>query len=101
MLERALRPIMRDGAGFAEVIDAILRVLRDLAEEVAPDYLDSIVMEARRAEDLAEGCLQLAVDKKANPEGAGEGRWGGGRRGVRAGARYRWGDTIRGVWRGS
>lgn len=65
MLHRAFRPVMRDGAGHAEVLCAIMEVLRELAAEAAPEYLDSLVEEARRAEVLGEAALQLDADKRA------------------------------------
>lgn len=65
MLERAFRPIMRDGAAMAEVIIAIMSVLRELCRQAAPDYLDCVAEEARRAEALGEASLQHEADKKA------------------------------------
>jgi uncharacterized membrane protein len=63
MLERAFRPIMRDGAAMAEVIIEILRVLRDLVANAAPDYLDCLLAEAQRAEEWGETSLQREADK--------------------------------------
>jgi uncharacterized membrane protein len=65
MLERAFRPIMRDGAAMAEVIIEILRVLRDLAANAAPDYLDCLLAEAQRAEEWGETSLQREADKQS------------------------------------
>ena len=65
MLERSFRPVIRDGAGSAEVICAIAEVLKDLAGEAAPDYLDIIVAEAERAKAFGDGALHLEADKRA------------------------------------
>lgn len=64
MLHRAFRPVMRDAAGHAEVLLAIVETLRGLAREAAPEYLDSLIEEARRAEDLGQASLQLDADKR-------------------------------------
>lgn len=64
-LERAFRPIMRDGARFAEVLGEILRTQQDLAESAAHDYLDSIAGEARRVAEFAESSLDLEIDREA------------------------------------
>ncbi|MGF1629473.1 MAG: DUF2254 domain-containing protein [Kiloniellaceae bacterium] len=65
MLERAYRPVMRDGAGSAEVICAIMAVLKDLTGLVATDYLEALVGEAERAEAFGKASLTLDVDKQA------------------------------------
>lgn len=72
LLQLAFRPVMRDGGGAAEVICAIMGVLRLLAVQAAPDYLDCLAVEARRAEDLGEQALPLAADKQALGEMAAE-----------------------------
>lgn len=65
MLERAFRPVIRDGAGNAEVIGAIAGVLKELAENAAPAYLAVIVAEAERAEAFGTAKLTLEADRKA------------------------------------
>lgn len=65
MLQRAFRPVMRDAAGHAEVIFAIMRVLRSLAAQAVPDYLECIAAEAQRVEHLGQAALQLEADKQA------------------------------------
>lgn len=64
-VERAFRPIMRDGARFAEVLGAVLSVLQDLAGHAAPEYLPTIAAEAKRAADFADAGLELAIDREA------------------------------------
>lgn len=64
MLERAFRPVMRDGAAMAEVMFAIVKALRDLAADAVPDYLDDLAAEAARAQELGEASLQLESDKQ-------------------------------------
>ena len=65
MLERAYRPVMRDGAAIAEVICGIAEELRRLAAGVAPEYLDLLTAEAARAQAQGERSLQLEADKQA------------------------------------
>ena len=65
-LERAFRPVVRDGAGLAEVIAAVLHVLQDLASSAAPEYLDAIAAEGTRAAEFAEATLELAIDKSVH-----------------------------------
>jgi len=65
MLERAFRPVMRDGAASAEVICAIMAVLKDLAAGASEDYLDCLEAEAERAEAFGKAALQLDADKEA------------------------------------
>lgn len=65
MLERAYRPIMRDGAAIAEVICGIADELCKLAAGVAPVYLEQLVAEAARAQAQGEAALQLEADKQA------------------------------------
>jgi uncharacterized membrane protein len=65
LLERAYRPIMRDGAHSAEVICGIMEQLKDLAARVDPAYLDNIVAEADRALRFGEEKLTLEVDRAA------------------------------------
>ncbi|MEQ8357671.1 MAG: DUF2254 domain-containing protein [Kiloniellaceae bacterium] len=65
LLERAVRPVIREGAGSAEVINAVMAVLADLVHRAAADHLDVIIKEAQRAEDFGLAVLQLDVDKKA------------------------------------
>lgn len=64
MLHRAFRPVMRDAAGHAEVLLPIMESLCRLAAEAAPEYLDCLVEEAQRAEDLGKASLQLDADKR-------------------------------------
>jgi uncharacterized membrane protein len=65
LLERALRPVIRDGAGSAEVICEIVRILGDLVRVAAPDHLDAILDEAQRAEEMGMAALTLEADKAA------------------------------------
>jgi uncharacterized membrane protein len=65
LLERALRPVVREGAGSAEVICAVLQCLADLASSVSTDHLDELLVEARRAEAFGEASLCLKEDKEA------------------------------------
>ncbi len=65
MLERALRPVVRDGAAEAEVMAAVMQVLCDLAGCAAPDHLDAVLEEAERAEAFGMSALTLERDKKA------------------------------------
>lgn len=65
MLERAFRPVMRDGAGKAEVMFAIMEVLKNLAAGARPEYLECLLKEARRAQSLGEAALQLDADKQS------------------------------------
>ncbi|MEO3429947.1 DUF2254 domain-containing protein [Pelagibius sp. CAU 1746] len=65
MLERALRPVIRDGAAKAEVMEAVMQVLCDLAACAAPDHLDVVLEEAQRAEAFGLSALTLERDKKA------------------------------------
>lgn len=65
MLERALRPVIRDGAAEAEVMAAVMQVLYDLAVCAAPDHLDAVLEEAERAETFGMASLTLERDKKA------------------------------------
>jgi len=65
MLERAFRPVMRDGASHAEVICAIAGVLKDLAESAAPGHLEDILAEAERAEAFGAEKLLLDADRQA------------------------------------
>lgn len=65
LLQRALRPVMRDGAGFAEVIHRIVALLEELAETAAPEYLESLAGEAERAQAFGKDALALDRDKQA------------------------------------
>ncbi len=62
-MERALRPIMRDGSGSAEVVFLIMRVLIELTEQAAPEYLERLEDEAQRTEDFGAAGLELEADK--------------------------------------
>lgn len=64
MLERAFRPVMRDGAGKAEVLFAIMGALKELAATARPDYLDCLLAESQRAESFGKAALQLDADKQ-------------------------------------
>lgn len=64
LLHRAFRPVMRDAAGHAEVLLPMMQVLRALAEEAEPEYLECLIEEARRMEDLGQATLQLDADKR-------------------------------------
>ena len=63
LLERALRPVMRDGAGLAEVICRAVEVLGELAETADPAYLERLGEEAARAEAFGEAGLSLDQDR--------------------------------------
>lgn len=65
LLERAFRPIIRDGAACAEVILAIIHILHELAQEAAPVYLEMILEEAERAEAFGRERLVLEADRDA------------------------------------
>lgn len=65
LLERAYRPIMRDGAHCAEVICGIMEELRQLAKRVDPAYLDDILAEAGRALSFGQEKLTLEMDRAA------------------------------------
>ncbi|MEX2408668.1 MAG: DUF2254 family protein, partial [Rhodovibrionaceae bacterium] len=70
LLERALRPAMRDGAGQAEVICRVMTVLGDLAETADPAYYDLLAEEAARAEAFGKAELILEQDRKLLAKGA-------------------------------
>jgi len=63
LLERAFRPVMRDGAACAEVLFAIVGVLKDVSEVAAGEYLKDIVAEAERAEAFGVARLELETDR--------------------------------------
>jgi uncharacterized membrane protein len=65
LLERAFRPIIRDGAGCAEVILAIIDILHELAQDAAPVYLESVRGEAERAVAFGREKLVLQADRDA------------------------------------
>lgn len=65
MLERAFRPIMRDGAGNAEVIIAIMQILRELMQIADPAYRRAIAAEAARAQAFGQEKLLLEADRAA------------------------------------
>lgn len=60
LLERAFRPIIRDGAACAEVMFAIMHILHELVQEAAPVYLEQILEEAERVQ--AYGCEKLVLE---------------------------------------
>ncbi len=64
MLKRAVRPIMKDGAGRPEVLFDLLSILNDLAERVAPDYLDKIGQEAETIKECAADKLIVVADRE-------------------------------------
>jgi len=64
MMERALRPVIRDGAGSAEVVCAVVAVLADLAGRAAPDHLGQVLELAQRVEELSMAALTLEADKE-------------------------------------
>jgi uncharacterized membrane protein len=68
LLERAFRPIIRDGAACAEVILAIMDILHELARDAAPVYLEQILDEAARAEAYGREKLVLETDRDALSE---------------------------------
>lgn len=70
LIERALRPVMRDGAGQAEVITRVMGVLADLAESSDPAYFDLLEEEAARAEAFGSSELILEQDRKLLAETA-------------------------------
>ncbi|MEQ9329418.1 MAG: DUF2254 domain-containing protein [Rhodospirillales bacterium] len=64
LLERAWRPVMRDGGRHAEVICAVMQALSELAEKADRSHLDAVAGEVDRAEAFGEQLLQLEVDRK-------------------------------------
>ena len=64
MLARSIRPIVRDGAGVAEIICAVMSILKDLSGSVEFEYAELILEEVRRAEDFGLAGLQLDSDKE-------------------------------------
>lgn len=65
LLERAWRPVMRDGGRHAEVICAVMQALRELAEKADPSHLEAVAGEVERAEAFGAHLLQLKADRKA------------------------------------
>lgn len=65
LLERAWRPVTRDGGRHAEVISAIMRALRELSEKADVSHLEAVAVEIDRAEAFGEQALQLEADRKA------------------------------------
>jgi uncharacterized membrane protein len=65
LLERALRPVVRDGAAEAEVMTTVMQVLCDLSASAAPDHLDAVLQEAERAEAFGMSALALERDRQA------------------------------------
>ncbi|TQV70093.1 DUF2254 domain-containing protein [Denitrobaculum tricleocarpae] len=68
LLVRSVRPIVRDGAGVAEIICAIMSILEELSASVEPEYEGLILEEVRRAETLGLESLQLGLDKQVLTE---------------------------------
>lgn len=64
MLKRAVRPVSREGADCAEVICALVDVLREQAKLAAKDDLHDIQAEAQPAVDCGTNRLVLERDKK-------------------------------------
>ena len=63
MLERAMRPVVRDGAASAEVVCAVMSVLSELAEKAHPDHVPAIEEEAQRTQDFGAAALTLDKDR--------------------------------------
>ena len=64
MLKRAVRPIVRDGAGFAEVICGLVGALHAVARNAMVEYLPVIVEEARQAGKYGAEQLVLERDRE-------------------------------------
>ena len=64
ILKRAIRPVVREGAGSAEVGLLLLETLGQLARVSALDYLEAIKEEARHLLDYANQRLVLERDRK-------------------------------------
>ena len=65
LLERAWRPIVRDGGGHAEVICGILNALVELASMVDPGHLDALREEGERAHAFGKEMLHLEADRSS------------------------------------
>ncbi|MEQ8710466.1 MAG: DUF2254 domain-containing protein [Rhodospirillales bacterium] len=68
LLERAWRPIVRDGGAHAEVICGILNALVELASIVDPGHLDAIREEGERALAFGKELLRLETDRESLDE---------------------------------
>lgn len=64
MLKRSVRPIVREGAGSAEVIFAIADAMWEIATQATVDNLDSLPDELTQIEAFGEKQLLLDRDKK-------------------------------------
>lgn len=62
MLERGLRPLMRDSANLAEVQQRLAEVLLELSELAQPAYLDLLATESERLLAFAEQGLRYPPD---------------------------------------
>ena len=65
LLERAWRPIVRDGGGQAEVICGILNALVELASMIDPGHLDALREEGERAQAFGKELLRLEADRSS------------------------------------
>ncbi len=65
MLQRAVRPLVRDGAGSAEVICGLVDLLSVAARSASPEYVPFLLEEAHRARDYALEELSLDADKES------------------------------------
>ncbi len=64
LMERAIRPVARDGASSAEVLCAMMESLIELAGRAHADHLETIVQEAQRVADFGAEGLTLEVDRQ-------------------------------------
>lgn len=64
MLERAYRPIMRDAAGSAEVMFAVVSALKSISSHGLPTYRELLCQEGRRALDFGLAHLHYDGDKE-------------------------------------
>ena len=65
MLERAYRPVMRDGAAFVEVLSAVVEALEAIGRYGQAAYRDLLREEARRALDFGVAHLHYEADKRS------------------------------------
>lgn len=65
MIKRSLPPIVRDGAGFFEVLTTVLKGLDDLAATCDPAYLDHLAEICRRVREFSRNSLPFERDGDA------------------------------------
>lgn len=64
LLERAIRPLARDGANSAEVLCALMDCLIELAGSAHADHLEAIEQEALRVAGFGAEGLALEIDRR-------------------------------------